>query len=63
MTSPFETAHARYTILVNLVGQHSLWPDSLDVPTGWTVVYGPACRADCFHHVNEHWTDLRPSTA
>ena len=54
-TNPFEAPDAVFVVLaVGPVGEHrhhSLWPASLDVPSGWTVVYGPAPRAEAVDHV------------
>ena len=60
MTNPFEDLDAVYLALVNDEGQHSLWPAKVEVPSGWTVVHGPAGRTECLDHIEEHWTDLRP---
>lgn len=60
MANPFEDAGATYLVLVNNEDQHSLWPEFAAVPDGWTVVHGPAGRADCLDHINNHWLDMRP---
>ncbi|MDH6128764.1 MbtH family protein [Kitasatospora sp. GP82] len=60
MSNPFENDEAQYRVLVNDEGQHSLWPAFLDVPAGWTAVFGESDRAACLAYVEEHWTDLRP---
>ncbi|MER7131035.1 MbtH family protein [Streptosporangium saharense] len=60
MTNPFEDVDARYLVLVNAEGQHSLWPAFADVPGGWDGVHGPASRADCLAYVEANWTDMRP---
>ncbi|MEU9357972.1 MbtH family protein [Streptomyces sp. NPDC048301] len=60
MSNPFEKDDARYTVLVNDQGQHSLWPEATAVPAGWQVVYGVADRQACLDYVEEHWTDMRP---
>ncbi|MFI7532458.1 MbtH family protein [Streptosporangium sp. NPDC049376] len=62
MTNPFEDADARYLVLVNAEGQHSLWPAFADVPGGWENVHGPASRADCLAYVEANWTDMRPKS-
>ncbi|MEV7779459.1 MbtH family protein [Kitasatospora sp. NPDC088351] len=61
MTNPFEDQSADYLVLVNQENQHSLWPAALAVPAGWRTAHGPADRAACVAHVNEHWLDLRPA--
>ncbi|MFI6238825.1 MbtH family protein [Micromonospora sp. NPDC050795] len=50
----------RFFVVVNDEGQHSLWPESLSLPAGWTVAHGPADRASCLDHVTTEWTDMRP---
>lgn len=60
MTNPFDDTDGRFLILVNEEGQHSLWPSHVDVPAGWTQVYGEDTREACLEYVETHWTDLRP---
>ncbi|MFC4116463.1 MbtH family protein [Nonomuraea zeae] len=57
-TNPFED-EAGYSVLVNEEGQHSLWPEFIDVPAGWTVTF-EGNREDCLNHINETWVDMRP---
>jgi MbtH protein len=60
MTNPFEDPDASYRVLVNEEGQHSLWPEFLEVPAGWRIAFGAAGRQECLGYVEEHWTDMRP---
>lgn len=60
MTNPFEDPDGRYFVLVNAEDQHSLWPSFVDVPAGWTAVFGEESREACLAFVETHWTDLRP---
>lgn len=60
MTNPFETTTGSYTVLVNDEAQYSIWRDFLDVPTGWSVQFGPAPRQACLDHIDATWTDMRP---
>ncbi|ULR48831.1 MbtH family protein [Streptomyces deccanensis] len=62
MTNPFENPDGTYRVLVNDEGQHSLWPDSVAVPAGWTTAYGPDTRPACLDHIEREWTDLRPKS-
>ncbi|MFD7841140.1 MbtH family protein [Streptomyces sp. NPDC059761] len=62
MTHPFEDPDASYLVLVNAEGQHSLWPSFVEVPAGWNTVHGPAGRQECLDHVEENWSDMRPSS-
>jgi MbtH protein len=61
-TNPFDDADGRFLVLVNDENQHSLWPARIDVPAGWTVVFGEASRAGAAAYVEENWTDLRPAS-
>lgn len=60
MTNPFEDPNGSYLVLVNDEGQHSLWPEFIDVPAGWTSTKGPDTRAACLEYIEANWTDLRP---
>jgi MbtH protein len=60
--NPFEDPDATYLVLVNDEGQHSLWPVFIDVPAGWTTVFGEASRDDCMEYIEKSWTDLRPKS-
>lgn len=60
MTNPFENAEGRYFVLVNVEGQHSLWPSFLDIPAGWTAAHGEDSRQGCLDYVEANWVDMRP---
>ena len=60
MTNPFENPEGVYLVLVNDENQHSLWPQFVDVPAGWTTVFGPDTRTACLEYIETNWTDLRP---
>jgi MbtH protein len=62
MSNPFDDDTARFVVLVNGEGQHSLWPVFADVPAGWTVVYGENDRQGCLAYIEESWTDMRPKS-
>ncbi|KJY41363.1 MbtH family protein [Streptomyces cinnamoneus] len=62
MTNPFEDADAHYLVLVNDEGQHSLWPTFVEVPDGWTKVFGEAPRPECVEFIEKSWTDMRPKS-
>lgn len=59
-SNPFENPEGVYRVLVNDEGQHSLWPDFVDVPAGWTAAHGPAGRQECLDYIETNWTDMRP---
>ena len=60
MTNLFEDADARYLVLVNDEGQHSLWPANVAVPDGWVTAHDTDSRANCLEYVKNQWTDMRP---
>ncbi|WP_316529584.1 MbtH family protein [Kitasatospora brasiliensis] len=60
MTSPFDDPDAVYFVLVNALGQYSLWPAFAQVPPGWRVVFGRGSRRECLAYVDRVWTDQRP---
>ncbi|MCW0447190.1 MbtH family NRPS accessory protein [Xanthomonas sacchari] len=47
-------------VLINDEEQYSLWSNSIAVPAGWRVVYGPAAKQACLDYVDEVWKDLTP---
>jgi MbtH protein len=59
MTNPFENPSATYRVLVNEVGQYSLWPDFIAVPAGWVAAGPKGDREVCMRWINEAWTDMR----
>nr|WP_084772988.1 MbtH family protein [Nonomuraea candida] len=62
MTSPFDDQTPTYVVVVNHENQHSLWPAPVDIPGGWSPVFGPAGHDDCLAYVDRSWTDLRPKS-
>ncbi|MFI5828671.1 MbtH family protein [Streptomyces sp. NPDC051578] len=60
MANPFDDPDGRFVVLVNSEGQHSLWPEYVAVPQGWTTTFGASDRAACIEHINASWTDMRP---
>jgi MbtH protein len=62
MSNPFDDEDGTFLVLKNSEGQHSLWPQPVNVPAGWSVVSGPASRADCVAYIDRTWTDLRPES-
>lgn len=62
VTNPFDDENASYVVLANAEEQHSLWPSSAPVPSGWSVVHEAADRAACLNYVERNWTDMRPAS-
>jgi MbtH protein len=61
-TNPFEDEDAKYFVLINDEGQHSLWPVFADVPDGWEVIFGEDGRKECLDFIEKNWTDMRPKS-
>jgi MbtH protein len=61
-TNPFEDPEAKYLVLINDEGQHSLWPVFADVPDGWKVIFGEDGRQECLDFIEKNWTDMRPNS-
>ena len=62
MSTPFERVDIRYFVLVNDEGQHSLWPEVIDVPAGWREAFGAESRDACLAYIEESWRDIRPAS-
>jgi len=60
--NPFDDEHKPFFVLINDEGQHSLWPDSVKIPSGWHSIFGPAERRLCLDYIKEHWIDMRPKS-
>ncbi|MEU1704724.1 MbtH family protein [Streptomyces sp. NPDC005706] len=60
MTNPFDDEAGVFFVLRNEEGQYSLWPESIEVPAGWTAVHGPDGRQACLALIEQDWTDMRP---
>lgn len=60
MSNPFDDENGRFLVLTNPEGQHSLWPEFLDVPAGWEVALPASDRAACRSYIETHWRDMRP---
>lgn len=61
-TNPFEDPEAKYFVLINDEGQHSLWPVFADVPDGWKAIFGEDGRQECLDFIEKSWTDMRPNS-
>ena len=61
--NPFEDDEENYLVLVNHEGQYSLWPAGLEVPGGWSAVWGADSRENCSRYIEEQWSDMRPASA
>ena len=59
-TNPFDDENGRFYVMVNDEEQHSLWPEFVEMPPGWQVVFGEDSRSQCVAYVEANWTDMRP---
>lgn len=60
MANPFDDDDARFLVLRNEVGEHSLWPEFAEVPAGWATVLPATSRKECLDYVDREWVELRP---
>lgn len=57
MTNIFDDDTESFYVVVNARQVHSIWPQPLPVPSGWTVVHGPDQRDSCLAYIESNWTD------
>ncbi|MCR0997815.1 MbtH family protein [Serratia rubidaea] len=62
MSNPFENEKLVFCVLVNDENQHSLWPEFIQIPSGWKQVFGPEDRQSCINYINENWSDIKPNS-
>lgn len=60
--NPFDVGNGSILVLINDAERHSLWPTFVDVPAGWTAVFGEADRAACLDYIERNWLDIRPKS-
>ena len=61
-TNPFDDPDGLFLVVVNHEDQHSLWPSFVEIPAGWTKVFGEDTREACLAYVEANWTDIRPKS-
>jgi MbtH protein len=61
LTNPFEDDSAKYVVLINDERQYSLWPETIEIPQGWTAC-SAGTRQECLAWIDANWTDMRPQT-
>lgn len=52
---------AIYTVVVNHLGQYSIWPAGREKPLGWNDGGRTGNKPECLNYIAEVWTDMRPS--
>ncbi|TCK24590.1 MbtH family protein [Pseudonocardia endophytica] len=58
--NPFDDESGTFYAVVNDEDQYALLPTFAELPSGWTVVHGPAPRGEVLDHIERTWTDMRP---
>lgn len=51
---------ANYIVLINDVGQYSLWPLTKETPLGWRHTEKRGSKEDCISYIKSAWKDMRP---
>ncbi len=49
--NPFDDENGTFTVVAGSHGRLALWPGFAPLPAGWTVLAGPASRAECLAEV------------
>ena len=49
-----------YKVVINHEEQYSIWPADRRTPRGWRDIAKKGTRQQCFNHIEEVWTDMRP---
>jgi MbtH protein len=62
MSNPFDDDNGLYLVIINDEGQHSLWPEFIDIPEGWRIIHESDSRVACLDFINKNWTDMRPNS-
>ena len=55
-------ANVIYKVVSNDEGQYSIWPADQENPPGWTSAGKSGTRQECLDHIEQVWTDMRPSS-
>jgi len=61
IANPFDDESREFIVLVNHLNQHSLWPISFPIPTGWTTIGLRGRRRECLDWIEKNWTDITPT--
>ena len=62
MSNPFDDQGGTFVVLINDLGQYSLWPEAAEVPAGWSIARAQSSRQACIEYIGRNWTDMRPRT-
>ena len=60
MSDLFEDPNTIFEVVINHEEQYSIWPQSRELPLGWTKVGKSGTKQECLDYIEEVWTDMRP---
>lgn len=49
-----------FAVVINDEEQYSIWPETRDLPLGWTRTSMSGSRSECLSHIDKIWVDIRP---
>ena len=52
---------SRHKVVINHEEQYSIWPADRENPRGWRDAGRAGSKEQCIDHIEEIWTDRRPS--
>jgi MbtH protein len=52
-----EDDSVRCVVVINDLGQYSIWPERRTVPGGWRTTGFGGTRAECLDHIDVVWAD------
>ena len=58
--NPDEDDTTIYAVVVNHEEQYSIWLLDRELPLGWTREGFAGTKAECLHHIEVVWKDMRP---
>lgn len=59
--NPFDDDSISFYVLINEVGQYSLWPSFVTIPSGWSkAINTTMARSEALDYVDENWIDMTP---
>ncbi|MCM3128975.1 MbtH family protein [Paenibacillus provencensis] len=62
MVNTVDNENGSFVVLINDEEQYSMWPEMIDVPPGWTIVYGTDNKLACQKYIEVPWTDMCPKS-
>jgi MbtH protein len=56
----FDSEDTTFRVVINHEEQYSIWPDYLEMPSGWKEIGITGNRKTCLDHIESAWVDMRP---